>query len=183
MRFITCLIGFVLVIGVSITAKAATIGDDFIVLQGTSQVVTKTITNPYTGESFSINDTYNLNNSVYDGLAGFDRLIMTNVNDALFIENSGGAQTVSNIEIFIAGNGNDIVDLSSTTFSLGDILISGGNGSDIIWGNDGNDQISGSGGNDIINGGAGNDLLRGNQDNDRIYFGYGNDWDEIDGGD
>ncbi len=114
MRFIVCVVGFVLVAGVSITSNAATVGNDFINFQSTTQLVTKTITNSYTGESFSINDTYRLNNSVYDGLAGIDRLGMSSLSDALFIENSGGNQTFFNIEIVIAGNGNDIVDLSST---------------------------------------------------------------------
>ncbi len=184
-RFIVYMVSFILVTSASITANAdfvGTNGDDFISSQGTSQTVTKTITNSYTGESFSINDTYKLNNSIYDGLAGFDILSMSSVNDALFLENNSGNQTVFNIEIIVAGNGNDIIDLSSTIYSIGSIQVAGGGGSDILWGNDGNDFISGSKGMDIINGGSGNDRLRGDQGNDSIYFGYGNDWDTIEGG-
>lgn len=134
-----------------------------------------TITNPYSNESIVVSGSYRVNQNTYDGLDGFDRLAMTSVGDALFLTDSSGTQTLSNMEVVIAGNGNDIIDLSHETIVLGNTVISGGDGDDILWGNVGDDLISGSRGNDIINGGLGDDDLRGGVGSDRVAGGDGND--------
>jgi Ca2+-binding RTX toxin-like protein len=160
----------------------ATEFDDFIFFTGTMQQITTTLTNPYSSKSYFIDDEFNVNNSLYDGLGGTgDILFMTNFGDALSVNDGFGVQLVKNIEIFIAGNGGDIINLADADITYGDVQIFGGNGDDILWGNIGNDLIEGGGGNDIIDGGPGNDELIGGvvgfggDDNDQIFGGEGDD--------
>lgn len=150
-------------------------GNDFLFFEGTLGTLLLTITNPYTGEIITLNDTYNVNNTTYDGLNGNDTLLMTDFGDALFLEGTGGIQTVKNVETFLAGNGGDAIVLSSATFTLGNITIDGGLGNDVLWGNNGNDRITGNGGNDNINGGGGNDLMFGQDDDDTLSGALGAD--------
>ncbi len=159
----------------------ATNNDDTIFFFGTLGQLTTTLVNAYSGEIIEIvNETKNVNSFIYDGLGGTDTLFMTNAGDALFIEDDMGNQVVSNIEVFLAGNGGDIIDLSSTNFSLGDIVILGGAGNDILWANVGNDTVLGGAGEDILDGGPGDDFLGGEAGNDIINGGDGND--TLDGG-
>lgn len=165
----------------------ATSGNDFLFFQGTLGQLTTSLVNAYSGEVIMVDDEYKINNTTYDGQEGFDYILMGSDGDALFIhsitaqQNDGTAiQVVQNIESIIAGDGGDIIDLSSTEFILGDVSISGGRGNDILWGNVGNDTISGAQGDDIIDGGPGNDILNGNLDNDIITGGIGDD--RINGG-
>jgi hypothetical protein len=51
-----------------------------------------------------------------------------------------------------------------------DIVLSGGNGADILYGHAGNDTLSGWGGNDLLVGGAGNDTLSGGDEGDVAAF-------------
>jgi hypothetical protein len=55
------------------------------------------------------------------------------------------------------GDGNDVVDLTSTRFTYGDVTINGGAGNDTLWSNAGNDVLDGGTGDDTLEGGAGND--------------------------
>ena len=143
-------------------------GNDILFFQGTLGNLVMSVTNPYTGETILLNDIYNVNNSTYDGLNGNDTLLMTDFGDALFLEGTGGIQTVRNIEFFSAGDGGDAIILSSAVLTLGNITIDGGLGNDILWGNAGNDRINGSGGDDNINGGTGNDFLSGGSGDDTL---------------
>lgn len=163
-------------------------GNDNLFFQGTLGQLTTTLINAYSGEAVFVDDEFNINNTTYDGGEGTDTLLMSNFGDALFLSSlsasqndNTGIQVVQNIELFIAGNGGDIIDLSSTDIILGDVTISGGGGDDILWGNFGNDRILGSSGNDIIDGGPGNDTLEGQGDNDIVTGGDGDDY--ITGGD
>jgi Ca2+-binding RTX toxin-like protein len=61
---------------------------------------------------------------------------------------------VSRIEL---ANGDNIVDLTSTRYSLGDITIVGGKDADIIWSSSGNDTLIGGLGKNTLYGGAGKD--------------------------
>ena len=82
----------------------------------------------------------------------------------------------------IAGAGDDIVDMTSQKFEYlgGDLLISGGDGDDVIWanrgsrnslfGDAGNDRIVGASGNDVIAGGIGGDSMHGGGGNDIFTF-------------
>jgi len=61
---------------------------------------------------------------------------------------------VSRIEL---ANGDNLVDLTSTRYSLGDITIVGGKDADIIWSSSGNDTLIGGLGKNTLYGGAGKD--------------------------
>ena len=61
---------------------------------------------------------------------------------------------VSKIEL---ANGDNLVDLTSTRYSLGDITIVGGKDADIIWSSSGNDTLIGGLGKNTLYGGAGKD--------------------------
>ena len=87
--------------------------------------------------------------------------------------NSTGLQSAPravNVQAIITGNGNNVVDLTSTTYSIGAVKITGGTGNDVLWGSTGNDTIIGGAGNDIIFGGAGNNVLTGGAGADQFQF-------------
>jgi Ca2+-binding RTX toxin-like protein len=149
-------------------------GNDTLFFQGVLEMVSTTLTNPYDGTTFTINDIYNNNTATYDGLGGTDTLLMTNVNDLLLPE-TGGVQSIMNIENIVAGNGGDVIDLASTSFTLGNLFIFGGAGDDLIWSGSGDDTLQGGDGNDILNGGPGNDILSGGNGTNYLYGGTGSD--------
>src|SRR4029079_18150657 len=103
-----------------------------------------TLTNPYTGESLSINNTYNLNADIYDGLAGSDTLICTNVADALLLRNGSNQQTMFNMERIVAGDGADLINMADPSFTQLNLFIDGGPANDILWANVGNDTNQGA---------------------------------------
>jgi len=89
---------------------------------------------------------------------------------------------VLNIDKFYAGNGDDIIDLTSQrySFSANAIEVHGGAGNDNLWagsssavllGEDGNDRLIGSTGADTLSGGADNDSMQGGGGNDIFCFG------------
>lgn len=153
----------------------ATNGNDVIFFTGTLQQITATLTNPYSSKEFDVDDEFNVNNSSYDGLGGFDTMLLSNLGDYLSITDNVGIQVVQNVENFIAGNGGDFINLADSNILYGDVTILGGAGDDILWANVGNDTISGANGNDILDGGPGHDTLDGNADNDQIFGGEGDD--------
>ncbi len=161
------------------TARAAdftgTNGKDQFFFEGTGQQFTTTLVNPYSGQSIDIDDQFNVNDSTWDGLAGFDILFMTNSGDVLQIRDGLGNQAVSNIEQVLSAGGNDVIHLADATFTLGNLQIDGGNGDDIVWSNVGNDLLFGRVGNDTIDGGPGNDTIDGGSGNDILRGGAGND--------
>ncbi len=159
----------------------ATNGTDIFSFLGTIQQVTLTLTNPYSSKSYDIDDEFRVNSSSYDGLGGFDILIMSDDGDFLSITDNVGMQVIANIEQILAGDGGDVVNLADSNVTYGDVTILGGAGNDILWANIGNDTIFGAAGDDIIDGGPGNDILNGNADNDQIFGGEGDD--HLDGGD
>jgi Ca2+-binding RTX toxin-like protein len=140
--------------------------------------------NIYSGDIFDVS--YKIRNyDCFDGGSGYDKIFLTEKDDAIFLDdqglsNFGNITKFSDIEEIYAGEGNDIVDLTSLNFSYGDIKIYGQEGDDILWASIGNDTIFGDDGNDNIHGAIGNDILFGNDGNDKI-FGYIGD-DEIIGG-
>lgn len=158
-------------------------GNDLFFFDGQMQHLTGDYTNAYTGETISIDDDYNVNTASYEGLAGIDTLYMTNIGDALFLTDNTGVQLLHNIEQVIAGEGGDLIMLDSNTITLGDMLIDGGAGDDIIWANAGNDTLRGLDGNDVMNGGGGNDNLMGMNGNDTLNGGAGADFLRGDAGD
>lgn len=80
-----------------------------------------------------------------------------------------------NMEQIVAGNGGDVINVASTSFTLGNLFINGGSGGDLIWSGSGNDLLQGVDGNDILDGGPGNDSLAGGNGNDILYGGTGSD--------
>jgi Ca2+-binding RTX toxin-like protein len=155
-------------------------GNDFLFFNGTMQQFSATIINPYSGQAISIDEEKNVNSSSYEGLAGFDTLLMSNVGDVLFADSSVDASSagtsaamliLSSVERIIAGEGGDVIVTASTNFDLGDTIIEGGGADDIIWSNVGDDELFGREGDDIIDGGPGNDILNGGDDNDVLSGG------------
>ncbi|MFN3076330.1 MAG: beta strand repeat-containing protein [Alphaproteobacteria bacterium] len=122
---------------------------------------------------------YGLNQSrdLFDGGSGYNTLIMTGGNDALFLEDSYNNPVsdahIKNVQRIVAGDGNDVVDLTSTRYSLASVTIEGGGGKDLLWGSSGNDTLAGGTGNDTLDGGAGDDVLRGDAGNDTLEGGAG----------
>ncbi|MBU0858404.1 MAG: hypothetical protein KJ667_00565, partial [Alphaproteobacteria bacterium] len=151
-------------------------GNDILVFNGMVQQLTMTITNAYSGQSLFIDDEYNNNQSSYEGMAGIDVLTMSSQGDAIFITNSVGVQMLFNIEQILAGQGGDLIVLAHETIELGNVIVDGGAGDDIVWSNIGDDLLRGLGGNDIIDGGPGNDNIQGLNDNDILNGGADADW-------
>ena len=142
-----------------------------------------------TGQSVNLNG-LNKFSDVIDGGADVDTLNLTTTNDAFFIDdvysdthtslNDSLVSTtqgidsiarIANLEVINAGNGNDIVDLTSANFILANAIeINGGAGNDVLWGSNGDDTINGGEGNDTIFGGTGDDTLTGGNGNDIFQF-------------
>ena len=104
---------------------------------------------------------------------------MTSGNDALFLDEDltdpGTSPRISNIEVIDAGNGDDIIDLTSDDLSYGDVTILGGTGDDIVWSNAGDDVLDGGEGDDTLWGGSGADTLLGGNGEDVLNGGAGDD--------
>ena len=129
---------------------------------------------------------------VFAGSEDANVLILTdNPNgDAIFVEDiytqfGKDAARVNQIDEIRAGNGDDIIDMTSQKFAYaGDAMkIYGGLGDDVIWANNskntlfgdaGNDRIVGGGNNDVIVGGIGNDSMHGGGGDD--IFTFGENW-------
>jgi len=125
---------------------------------------------------------------VIDGGDDVDTLNLTSGNDVFFIDDvysehhssltlsdtTQGIDSIARVidlETINAGEGNDIVDLTSTNFILTDaVTINGGAGNDNLWGSNGNDTINGGAGNDTLFGGAGDDTLTGGDGDDVFQF-------------
>ena len=154
---------------------SGTNGNDVLSFDGVIQNFSGTITNPYSGVTVTLDDVYNINQSIYNGFDGLDSLLMTTNGDMLLLDQGFGVPTISNIEAIIAGAGGDVVVIADGVYTYGDIQVSGGSSGDVIWTNIGNDTVNGGAGNDIIDGGPGMDRLFGDGDNDMISGGTGND--------
>ena len=118
---------------------------------------------------------------LFDGGSGEDLLQGTSGNDAIFLDDgfsplpgTMGPRLVS-IEAIRAGDGDDVVDLTSDRYACGNVLLAGGNGNDVLWASAGNDAIEGDAGNDQLYGGTGSDLLAGGSGADLIDGARGND--------
>lgn len=124
------------------------------------------------------------------GTAGNDAIGIWNDGSTLRVRMNGRSYpfslaSVARIEID-AGDGDDLVDLSSTTVNAylfggaGDETLIGGVGNDTLSGGAGRNRMLGGPGNDRINGSGGRDFIYGEGDDDRLYGNAGNDF--IDGG-
>jgi len=111
----------------------------------------------------------------FEGGSGIDTLLGTADSDALFLDDGSSTARLSGIEVISTGAGNDVVDLNSTRFSLGDVKVDAGDGNDVVWSSAGNDSLLGGNGSDTLDGGAGNDWLDGGAGNDWLRGGLGSD--------
>jgi len=157
-------------------AVTGTNGNDFLQFQGQLGQFTAMLVNPYSGFSAFIDEELNINTGSYDGLGGFDSLVMTNVGDGFFINDGSGNSLLKNIEVIQAGDGGDVIFLADDTITIADITVNGAASDDIIWGNVGNDILQGFSGNDHIDGGPGNDWVLGGGDNDILIGHTGADY-------
>lgn len=149
------------------TVHAAIVGtpfDDNLIIQGTLGPYNETLTNAYSGATFTTSGTYNVNNETYDGLGGVDVLYMSNSGDVMTLRNASNIQTLFNTELIIAGRGNDVIDLSDPTFVIDAVVVDGGDADDVIWANVGDDYLYGRHGDDNLDGGPGADTLIGGSD-------------------
>jgi Ca2+-binding RTX toxin-like protein len=124
------------------------------------------------GLRVEVGDT-NRSQDIFDGGAGTDTLLGTSGADAIILDSYG--QHIKNIEVIDAGAGDDVVDLTSSQYALGDVTVLGGDGNDVLWTSSGNDSLVGGTGNDSLDGGAGNDTLDGGTGSDSLRGGKGND--------
>lgn len=105
---------------------------------------------------------------LHDAYSGFHASLTLSVD-------SSGQESVArfaNIEEIRGLAGNDVIDLTSSDYSLAGILmrIDGGEGDDIIWGSDADETIFGGSGNDTLFGGTGSDVLIGGEGADEFEF-------------
>jgi len=82
------------------------------------------------------------------------------------------AARVISVETILAGDGDDIIDLTSDTFDMGgtNITLKGEAGDDVLWAAEGNDTLDGGSGDDTLFGGYGNDILTGGDGADVFEF-------------
>ena len=111
-----------------------------------------------------------------------DALFLDDVYTGLPEEIEENTARLFRLRKIIAGAGNDIVDMTSQRFEYNGsaLLISGGDGDDVIWANKGarnslfgdagNDRIVGASGDDVIVGGSGNDSMHGGGGDDVFTF-------------
>jgi Ca2+-binding RTX toxin-like protein len=133
-----------------------------------------------TGQTAALNGK-NRSFDVFDGGMGADMLLGTAGADAIALDDSFSAfpgslrSRLVDVEVIDVGEGHDIVDLTSTIYTYGDVTLIGGNGDDTLWANSGQDMLLGGSGNDNLYGGFGSDQLSGNDGNDTLDGGEGAD--------
>lgn len=148
-----------------------------------SRTVADPLGQPTPSDTFSLNG-YGRTYDVYVGSGSNNTLLMTSGKNALILDDgvSPGVDSVRlhNIQTIVGGSGGQLIDLSSTSVTYGNVTVKGGTGNDVILSNIGNDTLTGGNGNDYLWGGAGNDSLSGGSGNDKLLGGSGNDY--LDGG-
>ena len=116
-------------------------------------------------------DTLNLTGGS-DAFSLHDAFSLFNSNVELTID---GRQMFSSpratgIELIRGGDGDDIIDLTSSDYLIGGVHVDGGTGNDDLWGNAGDDWLTGGEGNDTLFGGVGNNILNGGAGADVFQF-------------
>ena len=135
--------------------------------------------NIYSGDEFDASNKIK-SFDCFDGGLGYDILHLTKSDDALFLDDQnlsdfGEIAKFSDIEEIQAGEGDDIVDMTSFNFIYGDIKIFGDAGNDILWSSSGDDKIYGGKGDDNIQSAIGNDEIYGEEGDDILKAYYGDD--------
>ena len=130
-------------------------------------------------ETVNLSGYTKFNDHVFSG-KGNDTIILTGGDDAYFLEDEFSHRheksfetapegtilghltaRIFETEFVYAGEGNDIIDFSSSYLKHQPVHINGQSGNDVLWGGISNDTLNGGAGSDSINGGLGNDLLIG----------------------
>ena len=122
-----------------------------------------------------------LGDNATGGTVGNDTLVLTDGNDAFFLDDihsdvhtsltlsvDSSTARINSIETILGGLGNDIIDLTSARYD--NVALSGG-----AYGEEGDDTLWGGSGSDVLNGGTGNDTLSGGSHNDTLTGGKGQD--------
>jgi len=127
------------------------------------------------------------NNVTIDGGSGLDFYLAGSANSTqnitvdfetggvITVDGISGTRTITNIEGFISGSGDDDIRADDNESRL-----SGGAGDDFLSGRGGDDIVSGGSGDDILFGGNEEDEVNGNADDDTIIGGRGDD--DLNGG-
>ena len=127
--------------------------------------------------------------TVVNGGEGYDVVTLTDKSDAYFLHDNhsafnadiilsedfrgrDGFNRISLIEEIDAGDGNDVIDLTSPDYSLAGqtLLVDAGNGQDVVWGSDADETLIGGADNDVLFGGAGINELFGGSGADEFQF-------------
>ncbi len=106
------------------------------VIVGTLTEITANFINPYTGDILELDGEYYVNNDYYDGGPGSsDTILGTSVDQLYTIEDANGNLLIENYETILPADGDDVVIMSSDTFTTSNLSIQGLGGNDIIWSN------------------------------------------------
>lgn len=113
---------------------------------------------------------------VVDGTDGVDLISLRYRGSNVQVILNGVAQfftaaDINRIEVY-AGEGNDIVDLSTLYINT---YVLAGAGNDLVLGGFGNDSLTGAAGKDTLRGGAGDDRLNGANSPDQVFGDDGSD--------
>ena len=116
---------------------------------------------------------------VYDGGAGFDKVIAVSLSNVIAtnatIVNSTSVDSLTSVEALdITGHFTVGTTINAGAFT-GPTTLTGGAGADRLTSGQGNSLLRGNAGNDILVGGKGWDQLFGGNDNDSLTGGLGND--------
>ena len=116
-----------------------------------------------------------------DGTDGRDLITVRTLGDTTVVGGLAarveitGADAGQDVLEIRAGAGNDRISAAQLTDDGMKLVVSGGNGNDLIRGGQGRDNLSGGNGNDQISGDLGNDVISGGNGRDQIFGGRGND--------
>jgi Ca2+-binding RTX toxin-like protein len=88
-----------------------------------------------------------------------------------FSNRIGQFERFTSMQTLYAGDGDDLIDLSSARYeNQASAAVFGGTGNDILWGGDSSEMLDGGEGDDVIFGGMGDDILIGGPGADEFQF-------------
>lgn len=147
-----------------------------VTLVGTLTTISTNMINPYDGSTVYVEGDFYVNTTPVFGSEGILDYLLGNPQDNDFrLEGDDGELLISSFEFIFPSSGNDIVNLASLNYIIGNMTIATSSGNDIVWSNAGDDYIEGNEGDDILHGGPGNDSIYGHEDNDLLIGSTGDD--------
>ena len=91
--------------------------------------------------------------------------------EASFSNRIGQHERFTSMQTLYAGDGDDLIDLSSARYeNKASAAIFGEEGNDILWGGDSPEMLDGGAGDDVLFGGMGSDILIGGAGSDEFQF-------------